>query len=50
MPVLGDSSYICAMTYEETIDWLYGQLPMFSRVGAAAYKRPPQYPGTAGPS
>lgn len=27
------------MTYEETIDWLYGQLPMFSRVGAAAYKK-----------
>lgn len=26
------------MTYEETIDWLYKQLPMFSRIGAAAYK------------
>jgi dihydrofolate synthase/folylpolyglutamate synthase len=26
------------MTYEETIDYLYAQLPMFSRIGAAAYK------------
>src|SRR4051794_10253447 len=26
------------MTYEETIEWLYKQLPMFSRIGAAAYK------------
>ena len=26
------------MTYQETIDYLYGQLPMFSRIGAAAYK------------
>lgn len=24
--------------YQEAIDWLFGQLPMFSRVGAAAYK------------
>lgn len=24
--------------YEETLSWLYGQLPMFSRVGAPAYK------------
>lgn len=27
-----------AMTYKETIDYLYAQLPMFSRIGAAAYK------------
>jgi len=26
------------MTYEETLDYLYAQLPMFSRIGAAAYK------------
>lgn len=26
------------MTYEETIDYLFTQLPMFSRIGAAAYK------------
>lgn len=26
------------MTYDETIDYLYAQLPMFSRIGAAAYK------------
>lgn len=26
------------MTYDETIEWLYRQLPMFSRIGAAAYK------------
>lgn len=25
-------------TYQENLDWLYHQLPMFSRVGAAAYK------------
>ena len=24
--------------YEETLEWLYKQLPMFSRIGAAAYK------------
>lgn len=24
--------------YEETLNWLYAQLPMFSRIGAAAYK------------
>lgn len=27
-----------AMTYNETIAYLYAQLPMFSRIGAAAYK------------
>lgn len=26
------------MTYQQTIDYLYAQLPMFSRVGAIAYK------------
>lgn len=26
------------MNYQETLEWLYGQLPMFSRTGAAAYK------------
>ena len=26
------------MEYNEAIDWLFAQLPMFSRVGAAAYK------------
>lgn len=26
------------MEYKEAIDWLYSQLPMFSRIGAAAYK------------
>jgi dihydrofolate synthase / folylpolyglutamate synthase len=26
------------LTYQETIDYLYAQLPMFSRVGAVAYK------------
>ncbi len=27
------------MTYQETLDYLYSQLPMFSRIGAAAYKK-----------
>ncbi|HNP53350.1 MAG TPA: folylpolyglutamate synthase/dihydrofolate synthase family protein [Ferruginibacter sp.] len=27
------------MTYAETLNWLYQQLPMFSRIGAAAYKK-----------
>lgn len=27
------------MTYEEAIQYLYNQLPMFSRIGAAAYKK-----------
>ncbi len=26
------------MTYQETIEYLYAQLPMFTRIGAAAYK------------
>lgn len=26
------------MTYQEALDWLYAQLPMFQRVGKAAYK------------
>lgn len=29
---------IITMDYQSTLEWLYGQLPMFSRVGAAAYK------------
>lgn len=33
-----DSPAIFYMDYKESIDWLFGQLPMFSRVGAAAYK------------
>jgi dihydrofolate synthase / folylpolyglutamate synthase len=28
-----------AMTYQQTLDYLYQQLPMFSRMGAAAYKK-----------
>ncbi len=27
------------MTYQQTIDYLYTQLPMFSKIGAAAYKK-----------
>lgn len=27
------------MTYEETLNYLYSQLPMFSRIGSAAYKK-----------
>jgi dihydrofolate synthase / folylpolyglutamate synthase len=27
------------MTYQQTLDYLYQQLPMFSRIGAAAYKK-----------
>ena len=27
------------MTYQETLDYLYSQLPMFQRVGASAYKK-----------
>jgi dihydrofolate synthase/folylpolyglutamate synthase len=27
------------MNYEETIDYLFRKLPMFSRIGAAAYKK-----------
>ncbi len=26
------------MTYQQTLDWLFAQLPMFQRVGGAAYK------------
>jgi dihydrofolate synthase/folylpolyglutamate synthase len=31
--------YLCFMTYQETLDYLYQRLPMFSRIGAAAYKK-----------
>ncbi len=27
-----------SQSYEEALEWLFGQLPMFSRIGAAAYK------------
>ena len=27
------------MTYKETINWLFNQLPMFQNVGASAYKK-----------
>ena len=27
------------MTYQDTLDFLYAQLPMFSRIGSAAYKK-----------
>lgn len=33
-----ESPVIYAMEYNEAIEWLYNQLPMFSRMGAAAYK------------
>ena len=26
------------MTYQETLDWMFSQLPMYQRIGAAAYK------------
>src|ERR1700733_11685937 len=28
----------CTMSYRETLDYLYTTLPMFQRIGAAAYK------------
>lgn len=31
--------YLCGMTYQETIDYLFTRLPMFSRIGAAAIKK-----------
>ena len=34
----GQQDLFCMMTYTETLDYLYKQLPMFSRIGAAAYK------------
>lgn len=27
------------MTYKETLEWLYNQLPMFQKIGGAAYKK-----------
>jgi dihydrofolate synthase/folylpolyglutamate synthase len=27
------------MTYKETINWLFNQLPMFQNIGASAYKK-----------
>lgn len=39
----GNSTYICVdfmiSTYEEALDFLYKNLPIFQRVGAAAYKK-----------
>ena len=32
------SLYICNMTYEECLNYLYSKLPMFSRIGSAALK------------
>ena len=29
---------ITAITYQETLDYMYAQLPMFQRIGSAAYK------------
>ena len=26
------------MTYKETLDWMFNKLPMYQRIGAAAYK------------
>ena len=30
---------LAAMDYQQTLDYLYSQLPMFTRIGAAAYKK-----------
>jgi dihydrofolate synthase/folylpolyglutamate synthase len=30
--------YICGMNYRETLDWLYSCLPVYQRIGGAAYK------------
>ncbi|MCM2302070.1 MAG: bifunctional folylpolyglutamate synthase/dihydrofolate synthase, partial [Flavobacteriaceae bacterium] len=27
------------MNYQETLDWMFAQLPMFQRVGAVAFKK-----------
>lgn len=32
------SMYICNMTYQQCLDYLYSKLPMFSRIGSAALK------------
>ena len=41
-PIKFDKSLLgfifAVMNYEETLEYLYAQLPMFSRIGAAAYK------------
>jgi len=31
-------SYFCPVNYQQTLDYLFTRLPMFSRIGAAAYK------------
>src|SRR6476660_6087396 len=33
------AAYICVMTYQQTVDYLYSHLPMFSRIGDAAIKK-----------
>lgn len=38
MPVLCCKIFYLLQSYEETLAYLYDQLPMFSRIGAAAYK------------
>jgi dihydrofolate synthase/folylpolyglutamate synthase len=37
--ILHSSFFIKNMTYQETLDYLYQQLPMFQRVGAAGFKK-----------
>jgi dihydrofolate synthase / folylpolyglutamate synthase len=37
---LVNHGYFCyTMTYQQTLDYLYTQLPMFSKIGCAAYKK-----------
>ena len=36
--IKGKVNIASADSYKKSLDWLFGQLPMFSRVGAAAYK------------
>lgn len=31
--------FLCRMNYRQTIDYLFSRLPMFSRIGAAAFKK-----------
>ena len=31
--------HLRGMTYQQTIDYLFTRLPMFSRIGAAAFKK-----------
>ena len=36
---LNHSFQIIKMTYKETTDWMFSQLPMYQMQGASAYKR-----------